>query len=233
MADFDRIVVLNLDRRPDRLAAFYRGLPADWLPAETILRVPGVDGLATGAPVWWQETLGAWGCYRGHLRIWEDALAAGVDRLLVFEDDAIFCGEFAAKLQRVMDTLPDDWDQLYLGGEYLRGKQNPVVHTQDVLVRASHVNRTQAYAIRRSMLADAYVTLSEPHVPIEHTREQHIDHRLGRMHDSRRWNVYAPWRFLVGQRRSISDVLKPPMQAVATHWWNEYPIDEPEAVPCS
>lgn len=97
-------VVINLDRRPDRLA----GVTAAWANAR--MPVPLLRHPATDLPV----PYGPLGCYLSHL----DVLSAGhPGPLLVLEDDARLVDGFAAALDAVVP--PAGWDVLLLGGRHL------------------------------------------------------------------------------------------------------------------
>ncbi len=53
-----------------------------------------------------------------NIQVWQDALAKGYRRVLVFEDDAVLLPEFKARFHEAMtvaDKLPDGW-MIFLGG---------------------------------------------------------------------------------------------------------------------
>jgi hypothetical protein len=150
--------------------------------------------------------------------------------VLVFEDDAVFSPDFNERLTAFLDAVPDDWDQVYLGGQHLvtsKLKLWPMpVNTQ--VLRGRHVNRTHAYAIRAPMLDEVYRRFAAPWAS---TRPDmfHVDHQLCDLHrqfdrqaQCYDWNVYCPRQWLVGQAEGISDVkLGTPQRE---HWWNEFEL---------
>ena len=194
---FDAVVVISLARRPDRLAAFYERLPAE-LPFPRPTAFAAIDGTAEPPPKDWRTTPGAWGCYRSHQDVIDYAWASGVERLLVFEDDATFMPDFTARLAAL--KVPADCDQLYLGGQHL-AKPEAVAPG---IVRGQNVNRTHAYAL----LGRPALELVREHLrPGPHwTSRQHVDHHLGILHRERRINVYAVSPWLCGQAAGLSDV---------------------------
>jgi len=214
---FDQVVCINLPRRRDRWLRFERELPEDW-PFGKPVRAMGVDGLQVPMPApGWPP--GAWGCMRSHLRVWEDALAWGVESLLVFEDDALFCEDFAVRTKAFLDHVPDDWDQLYFGGEHMPRAPSPE-GVNDYVLRCQDVNRTHAYAMRRRMLEAAYSMLCcfpDKGFEMRTRLDYHVDNKFGELHRGGEFNVYAPRDWLVGQAAGRSDVTTAnPKRA---QWW--------------
>ena len=197
---FDRIIVISLRRRPDRLAAFRDRIAEAWPAGAARLTVfEAVDAHRCPPPEWWRGPAGAWGCYRSHQRIIEEALADELDRVIVFEDDATFAEGFEILLAGTMSALPADWGQLYLGGQHLR----PAEAVNDVLVRGVNVNRTHAYAARGGeRMRELYRHL---HAGDHWRGKHHIDHHYGRLH-SQRWPAYAPREWMCGQADGKSDI---------------------------
>lgn len=208
MPHFDRVVVISLARRPERLTAFLDRLAAAW-PTAPIQAVPAVDGQLAPQPDWWTATPGAWGCYRSHQRVLEDAIHAGVESLLIFEDDATFAEDFPARLEAYWAALPEDAGQIYLGGQHLQPPQ-PV---NDLVVRGTNVNRTHAYAVRgAAAIRELYRWCHSG----RHWRgRHHVDHHYGRQHVGG-VPAYAPKRWLCGQAAGPSDIASRPS---AERWW--------------
>lgn len=224
---FDLVVCLNLDRRRDRWVRFVRGMPTDW-PFSRPRRYAAVDGATLPIPLSdWPP--GAWGCLRSHVRIWEEALWQKLDAILVLEDDALFCEGFSQRVQDFLAAVPGDWDQLYFGGEHMTNRSPAPRVVGDLVLRCTDVNRTHAYAIRASMLAAAYQKLAVwPPKGMPLTRlDYHVDHKLGELHRSGDWNVYAPREWLVGQATGRSDVMG--RKPLPTKWWNGFRVREPVA----
>lgn len=195
---FDRVVLINLKRRTDRIEAFrLRQASHGWeLPEPEIFRA--VEGNAVGVPSWYHAGGGAFGCRESHVRVLQDALMDGVERLLVLEDDVTWMdgpdGRTAWQhLADFMATVPDDWEQLMLGGQHI---QHPLPFGRPGIVKCINCQRTHAYAIKRSAMQDL--------LKVWYSCNTHIDHRMGPWQGRR--NVYAPERFIFGQAASKSDI---------------------------
>lgn len=126
MAGIDHGFCINLDRRPDRLAAFRARLPGPMLGM--IERFPAIDGraLSMNAEI---ETLFARndfhyrrniiGCSLSHLALWRRIASDDYpyERTAIFEDDAWFSQRFLGLWNDEMaPRLPADFDLVYLGG---------------------------------------------------------------------------------------------------------------------
>lgn len=222
---FARTFVINLDRRPDRWEQFQQRFPVDW-PFVQPERFAAIDGEQCVVPEYFNGSIGAWGCYQTHLQLWQMQIRDELGCVLILEDDAVFSRDAVAVIQETLRLVPDDWEQIYFGGQYRNtNEMAPEVVVQDKLVRCRAVNRTHAYAIRLPFAQVCYEHMTNRQWP-KHSRFHHVDYRLEELHDSHR--VYAPWRFCVGQARGTSDVKRignRPAHAIE-HWWNQYPIVE-------
>lgn len=192
---FDRVVCVNLDRRPDRWRKFRQRFTG-------VKRFPATDGQQANTPPLWGAGGPAWGCADSHIRAIRQAIEDGVGSLLLFEDDAKPVAGFAEKLDRVMANVPPDWEQLYLGGQHQHGNPQSIAPG---VGRPSNVGRTHAWALRGAGLRKTLDFLTD----FDHWGRyptDHIDHRLGRMHTSGRVVVYAALPWLVIQGANLSDI---------------------------
>jgi hypothetical protein len=213
---FDRIVVISLARRDDRRAHLLRHFEEiDW-PFVPPALFDAIDGGAHQPPAWWHAGAPAWGCYLSHRRVMESALADGVERLLVLEDDVRFVADFRVRAGRLLRQLPDDWEMLYLGGQHQQPERHVPAPVHSDLVRARQVTRTHAYAIRRRCLARVVPWLADDAGQAEHPH-RHLDHRLAALHEAGGCIVYAAVPWLAGQQGGYSDIQQRPLPG---HFWN-------------
>jgi GR25 family glycosyltransferase involved in LPS biosynthesis len=99
---FDKVIVINLDRRTDRMEKLAPQLEKLDIQYKRFSAVDGkkldIDPIVAGL--------------RSHLQVMKQI--AG-QRVLILEDDALFVEDFNEKFEKVMQTLPEDWDIFYLG----------------------------------------------------------------------------------------------------------------------
>lgn len=212
---FDWIPVINLDRRPERWASFYHEYKKAGWPFKAPERWSAIDGTVLPPPVWWKAGAAAWGCAQSHIRILETAMQRGYERILVMEDDAIMMPKFGDKVRELLNVLPNDWDQFYLGGQHLFTKEHPPQDLGNGLYRCHNVNRLHAYALNRKFFKPLYQWLTD-YTEWSATPKGHIDHHLGRLHESQKHNIYAAGGWLIGQRGGKSDINN---KVLPTRYW--------------
>jgi GR25 family glycosyltransferase involved in LPS biosynthesis len=135
---FNKIVVINLDRRTDRMEKLDPQLKELGIKYERFSAVDAkqlnIDPIVAGL--------------KSHLQVIKNNSGK---RVLVLEDDAYFVEGFNEKFDKVMQTLPEDWDIFYLGALVPKdvGQINIVNRHWGLQVLTTG---TQAYCINPSRL---------------------------------------------------------------------------------
>jgi GR25 family glycosyltransferase involved in LPS biosynthesis len=130
---FDRVVVINLDRRTDRMDKLDPQLKELEIEYE---RFSAVDALELGISPIVAGTM-------SHVAVMKKYQE---EKVLILEDDALFCENFNEKFAKAVETVPADWDVMYLGALLPKttGKVTPV---NDQWARQVFSTGTQAYCI--------------------------------------------------------------------------------------
>src|SRR5262245_34556050 len=191
---FDRVVLINLDKRTDRLGAFKAKI-SPYPSLHHYIRYRAVHGDSVTVPGFFISGGGAYGCRQSHLRVLEDALMDNVESLFVLEDDVRFVPNFEGKLRNFMTKVPDDWEGLMLGGQ--NHGPEPILTGIDGIVRSVNTQRTHAYVVRgKEPMQDLYRLWARC--------DRHIDHWFGQW--QQRHTVYQPTSFFCGQDETQSDI---------------------------
>lgn len=209
---FDRVILINLDRRPDRLERVKPELDSifpNWI------RFSAVDASKLPEPPGWTAGPGAWGCMQSHRHVLEMSILYGWESVLVLEDDVFFVEGFTEKLRAFMAEVPGDWEQLMIGGQFVnRDGAESKEQISPLVLKVSGVERTHCYAVRGQYMRDLYAKWC--------ASNGHCDHVMGPFQVGRK--VYAPTEFIAGQTGGKSDIS--PSEGCAS-LWVEPPKDWP------
>lgn len=156
-AYFDRVAVINLPTRPDRLRSVKTEIAKLGIPQETLevpeAPMPADDG---GFP-----SRGVYGNYLSHLSILKAALASGTRRLLVLEDDAIFsrAAQNRGRQQMILqDVEGQEWAMWFLGHKLRSELKNS---PKGVIPNTMEFHWAHAYAVHHDSLAELIAFLEE------------------------------------------------------------------------
>jgi hypothetical protein len=199
--EWDRVVCINLRRRVDRWLLFLREYPPDMPRVE---QWEAIDGSHANRPRWHHDTLGAWGLLATTLQIFDDCLQSNCQSVLIFEDDAVPCGNWiGTEYRHFIDELPDDAQWVYLAGNCEGGATR---HISEHVYAPVAVGATHCYGViglgmiqrLRDLLAD----------PRSYNRiPQHIDQAYMLFCKTQRPSgLYCPSRWLFNQRQGYSDI---------------------------
>lgn len=135
----DKIFVINLDRRTDRLSKISDALKRLDLPYE---RFKAIEG-------------GIKGCAMSHYGVIELAKNRGYKNILVLEDDAIFVEDFFDKLNK--HIIPVNWNMIYLGSSNILKFKN---EGEGGIVRIRSCSSAHAIIINESIY-DALLAVND------------------------------------------------------------------------
>lgn len=130
------IYMINLDRNADRLESFIEQYMMSDLRYKQFQRIPAVDGKDLDIKSYvtnhaykeimqiektgyrtkhYQLTRGAIGCYLSHVKAYELVEQGDSDYAIIFEDDVAIDPQLLFKLNKIIETMDDNWDMLVLG----------------------------------------------------------------------------------------------------------------------
>lgn len=193
MVNVDRVYIINLARRPDRLADLLRKIEAtDW-PFPPPIRFEAIDGDAVGVPASFSEGGGAFGCRQSHVFALSSSILAGDETTLILEDDADIRPDFGERWRRFAPLVPDDWEGIMIGGQH---HADPIPTDVPGVIRVRYAQRTHAYIARGRYRRELNRRWASASVHIDWLMEswQH------------QFPVYAPTSWLIGQAAGLSDI---------------------------
>lgn len=133
---FDKVVVINLDKRVDRLEKITKQLDDLGITFE---RFSAIDGTGKNPIIAGRDS---------HLQVWRENLGK---KVLVLEDDAYFVDDFQERFDQVIQTLPENWDVFYLGA-LLDKRTGKVIKVNNDWYRQIVSTGTQAYCVHPDLM---------------------------------------------------------------------------------
>jgi glycosyl transferase family 25 len=116
---FDRLAIIHLPDRDDRLRALTRELSKVGIDIDSpkvTIPDPPMPETTNGF-----HSRGVYGSYLSHVEIIEKAYRDGLDNVLVLEDDAIFSRRLRSRQQLIAGHLRDhEWDLCFIGHSVLK-----------------------------------------------------------------------------------------------------------------
>jgi len=185
---FERIVVINLDRRTNRLAEFDEQAKSVGLTYE---RHSAYDAEgktdSQGYPM-----RGIVACTLSHLEVMAKAIEDGIESLFIFEDDANFAEGFNDRLKQTWAEMPENWDVFY-GGLWLH-QFKP--YSENLVIPQDSYS-AHAYGMNQKALKYFYQNIQgKTHIDLEQSKlNQYL-------------NAYCAKPALVYQRPGYSDLDK-------------------------
>lgn len=186
---FDRIFVINLKRRPDRLEKFFRGIAPYVTTTWNIQVVEAVDGHKERPDLGLDA--GKWGCAMSHKKVLNLIERDEISRSLIFEDDCEFFEGFEDKFTSALEDLPKNWDMFYLGGNLWV----PPIKFKNSIHKIVKCYAAHAYSVTLSFVKN-FNDIIDPN--------QIIDNQYAELHSM--MNAYVIHPSICGQFPSYSDL---------------------------
>ena len=108
--------VINLDKDTERMDALHDHLVKCGL-GDDYERVSASTGHEPDLPEWMEYSCpsNVNGCFASHRKCWKEIVDRNLDWALILEDDVRFTDDAPVVLKNALDSLPSDFDILYLG----------------------------------------------------------------------------------------------------------------------
>lgn len=216
---FDKIYLINLKRRNDRLNNFIdlsKKFNFNFELKEAFDGINGIDenftygnkkisytrneyynplaGDSMGIPNYHMNYFkGQIGCLISHLEVIKDAKNKNYKSILVFEDDVSFVENFNERLKNLMESVDQNWDMLYLSGSIPQFLQNHNFYS-----KVSQIHTTHSYSLKDSVYDNMIKLLTK------NIFSKPVDSSYASIHDS--INTYVAIPYLTYQSDGFSDI---------------------------
>jgi GR25 family glycosyltransferase involved in LPS biosynthesis len=205
---FDKIFVINLERRPDRLEEFRQKADKIGFDFEVFSAVDGKkideDFVYNGKQIKItpnQFYFGGFdnyaksqlGCLISHLGVLKLAKERGYKRFLVLEDDCDFTEDFVTKFSKFCEEFDREWDMFYFSGSMPETSESWSTYRRLISCHTTH-----SYAVNSRCL-DYLIEFTESNIntmPIDSNYTQ-IQSKL---------ECYIAFPFLTYQAEGFSDI---------------------------
>ena len=187
---------MNVPTSTRRLADFRRDYPEN-LPEPTVW--PALTGKEVSPPKWWKASPNNFAIGVNFRAILMREMELGTtESVMIMEDDVVFLPDFKSRFDAFLESVPDDWDALFLGGDHI-GVFLPRQVTPTVL-RCRNIWAPHAVILRPSAFQPIIDALGEETPwPCEHRHEC----RIGELMQLGKLTGYAPLDQMAGQRGGI------------------------------
>ena len=191
---FDKTYCINLDRRFDRWSECLFEFEQKRLLG--INRFKAVDGNSLPKNVNGFMTPSRTALVLTNIQILEEAIKNNYQSILILEDDVEFTKQ-VTDMKSFFDSLPEDWDMLYFGGNHNThvGSKPPAI-INDKVCKLHNTFSTHCVAINNK----AFIQIIE--------RLKRCDNALDVVYSElqKKLNVYSFYPMIATQRVSYSDI---------------------------
>ena len=218
------IYLINLDRNADRLESFIAQFIMSDLRYKQFQRITAVDGrdikniqdIVSDAAYLeimqiektgyrtkhYQLTRGAIGCFMSHMKAYELISMGDDDYGLVFEDDVVIDKNILKRLNRLMSSIPNDYDMLLLGCHCIQCDK------YDVYYDAHRFFLTHCYIIKKASAARLYMLLKKDKI------KQQIDSEISDFATSGNVKIYCLREKLASQTGTFQTTIQTPLKVM-------------------
>jgi hypothetical protein len=162
---FDKVYLINLDRRPDRLENFKTYV--NKYDLGEFERFSAVDGKNLNNDNKSHLKNGEIGVIKSNLEIIKNAKKNKYKTILVIEDDCIF-NDVILDFQSYFDLLPSDWDMLYMGGNHNTHMGiNPPIKINDKIIKLHSTYSAHFIGINSKIFDHIEVLLEKGEEPLD------------------------------------------------------------------
>jgi GR25 family glycosyltransferase involved in LPS biosynthesis len=163
---FDKVYLINLDRRQDRLENFKKEVVKFNLG--DFERFSAYDRNSIDLSKYPENVNpGVIGLLQSNLKIIQDSKKNNYKKILIIEDDCYFTEE-VINIDSYFKELPDDWDLLYMGGNHNTnwGYSQPL-KINDKIIKLHHTFTTHLVGINETMFNTIENALINSSTPID------------------------------------------------------------------
>ena len=114
----DEVFVINLEKDKEKLDSITKQLENEHIMFERFDAINGKTLDHRNEFTLFCDNFcasGIKGCALSHYSIWKNVISKGLDKVLILEDDAVLTKDFDLTLQSIYNSIPKDYDIIYLG----------------------------------------------------------------------------------------------------------------------
>lgn len=194
---FDKVYLINLDKRQDRLENFKKEV--EKYDLGEFERFSAYDGDSIDLSTYSQNVNpGVIGLLMSNLKIIQESKKNNYKKILIIEDDCYFTNE-VLEIDGYFKVLPEDWDLLYMGGNHnTHGGYEPPLEINDKIIKLHHTYTTHFVGINETMfdIIESQLTNSVQPIDILYCSLQ------------KKHNVYSFFPAIAQQLEGFSDIEK-------------------------
>lgn len=161
---FDKIYVINLKKRKDRLKQVTEELNKHNIDFQIFQGVEGNPGIPLKNDHPLKNKPGHVGCVLSHVAILKEAKKLNLKNVLILEDDVIFYENYLSNFKLALTVLPNDWEMLYLSGNT---EEIKLKHISENVYRCFGTFTTHAYAIKSELFDEIIQGQSKLDHPVD------------------------------------------------------------------